>query len=186
MFYFIYALVDPRTNEVTYVGLTNNPNSRFQDHMSNFGTNIKKSNWIRQLRDEHLGPRMSILEIVDTKEAATEREKYWINHYLSSGASLVNSEHTIPKQDAREDVWRVHIDESWVPMRQAAKLLGVSTWKIFRLAQKQKIKTQNTPFDERVRLVNMDELRALFASAPAVVKSEDGEYSFYKFRSSAE
>jgi predicted GIY-YIG superfamily endonuclease len=201
MLYFIYALVDPRTDAVAYVGLTNNPNARLQDHLNNFVTNRKKGNWVRQLRDEHLEPQMKILEVVDTREAAIEREKHWINHYISMGASLANIEHTLQRRNSPEpkaaqgavqkslpgpnviqEAIQKNLGNPWVPMRQAAKLLGTSTNKIARLAERQRIKFRNHPFDERARLVDLNELQALFASAPVLVRSEEDEdFSWYEF-----
>jgi hypothetical protein len=64
-------------------------------------------------------------------------------------------------------------EPQWMSMRQAAKRLGVSPNKISRLAEKNRIKTRDNPLDERVRLVDFNELQALFASAPVVIK--DGE-----------
>ncbi len=64
--------------------------------------------------------------------------------------------------------------EQWMPMRQAAKRLGITPNKISRLAEKGKIKTRRTPLDERVRLVDLNELKALFESAPPVVR-DDGK-----------
>ncbi len=34
MLYFIYALTDPRTGTVAYVGITNNAYERFKQHIS--------------------------------------------------------------------------------------------------------------------------------------------------------
>ncbi len=64
-------------------------------------------------------------------------------------------------------------EPQWMSMRQAAKRLGVSPNKISRLAEKKRITTRDNPLDERVRLVDFNELQALFASAPTVVKDED-------------
>ena len=61
------------------------------------------------------------------------------------------------------------MSEQWMSMRTAAKRLGVSTNKISRLAAKGKIKTRENPLDERVRLVDFNELKDLFESAPHVV-----------------
>ena len=63
-------------------------------------------------------------------------------------------------------------EPQWMSMRQAAKRLGVSPNKISRLAEKNRIKTRDNPLDERVRLVDFNELEALFASAPVVVKDD--------------
>lgn len=90
MLHFVYELVDPRTDVVVYVGITNNPNQRFRVHLSDTGTNKNKGEWIEQLQGEHLEPRMRILEIVETKEEALEREKHWIQWYLQQGVALTN------------------------------------------------------------------------------------------------
>ncbi len=63
-------------------------------------------------------------------------------------------------------------DEQWMSMRTAAKRLGVSTNKISRLASKGRITTRDNPLDERMRLVDFNELRTLFESAPKVIKDE--------------
>lgn len=72
MFHFVYELVDPRTNAVVYVGITNNPNLRFQAHLSNTEGNDKKDRWVEQLREESFEPRMKILEIMETREEAVK------------------------------------------------------------------------------------------------------------------
>jgi DNA-binding MarR family transcriptional regulator len=51
---------------------------------------------------------------------------------------------------------------TWVAMKEAAEALGVSQSKISRLASKGKIQTQEDPFDERVRLVDLEELQRMF------------------------
>lgn len=93
MFHFVYELVDPRTDATVYVGITNNPNLRFQAHLSDTETNDKKGKWIEQLREECFEPRMKILEIVETREEAFEREKYWIQKYTQQGVVLTNKIH---------------------------------------------------------------------------------------------
>lgn len=50
----------------------------------------------------------------------------------------------------------------WVTMSEAAKEIGVNLSKISRLASQGKIKSQVNPFDERTRLVDLDELRKYF------------------------
>jgi len=90
MLHFIYELIDPRTETVAYVGITTNPNSRLQQHVNCMDENNEKIEWIQQLQKEALEPRMKILEIVETREEAIEKEKQWIQHYLSKGVSLSN------------------------------------------------------------------------------------------------
>src|SRR5215471_19353412 len=63
-------------------------------------------------------------------------------------------------------------NEQWMSMRTAAKRLGVSANKISRLASKGRITTRDNPLDERMRLVDFNELRVLFESAPKVITDE--------------
>ncbi len=46
--HFVYELVDPRTKIVNYVGITNNPNARQQEHIGGKDTNRRKQEWIQQ------------------------------------------------------------------------------------------------------------------------------------------
>lgn len=51
----------------------------------------------------------------------------------------------------------------WVSMREAARQLGKSQPTISRLAAQKTIKTKTDPTDRRVQLVNLEELRKLYA-----------------------
>ena len=88
--YFVYALTDPRTGTVAYVGITNNAYERFKQHISYRDNNGKKHAWIQQLQQEKVMPAMKILEIVEDEETALNRERYWINYYKAQGIQLTN------------------------------------------------------------------------------------------------
>jgi len=84
---FIYVLKDPVTLEVRYVGKSNEPNKRLKSHLSkNKDIGTHKRNWLNTLEDK---PILEIIEKVDKKNWA-EREKFYINYYLSCGCKLVN------------------------------------------------------------------------------------------------
>jgi len=58
--------------------------------------------------------------------------------------------------------------QKWVPMREAATILKSEGYKvsantISRLANRNVIQAKDDPVDARVRLVDLDELRELFA-----------------------
>jgi hypothetical protein len=58
--------------------------------------------------------------------------------------------------------------QRWVPMREAAAILRAEGFKvsantISRLANRGTIQTKDDPVDARVRLVDLEELRKLFA-----------------------
>ena len=80
--YYIYGLVDPKTKEVKYVGLTTNPRNRFDQHYYNHQTQSrKKYEWIDSLKKENLRIEMTILEEVETSDrnVALNLEQKWMN-----------------------------------------------------------------------------------------------------------
>ena len=84
----IYALIDPRTNEIRYVGKTDDLKTRIRRHNTEKGKDHRYY-WIHQLHQCGLKPEVIILEVV-TKENWQERERYWISFYRDQGARLVN------------------------------------------------------------------------------------------------
>lgn len=82
----IYALVDPRNNEVRYVGKAKNPKLRYASHKCVTG-NSYRANWIRSMQQCGHNPEMVILEeAVDWVES----ELFWIDYLRSLGARLTN------------------------------------------------------------------------------------------------
>ncbi|OQB16591.1 MAG: GIY-YIG catalytic domain protein [Parcubacteria group bacterium ADurb.Bin192] len=86
---YIYGLKDPETQEMRYVGKSNNPASRYSQHMQDKTSNKHKWNWIKQLADKGLKPELVIIEEVLYKKWE-ERERFWIKEYAEAGAPLVN------------------------------------------------------------------------------------------------
>lgn len=88
---YIYALVDPNTEEVRYVGKTVNLEWRLRDHCngSNNCNNPHKSRWIAKLKAAGKKPIMTILQECDG-DAWEGAECHWIAHYRSMGAQLTN------------------------------------------------------------------------------------------------
>jgi GIY-YIG catalytic domain len=80
---YIYALLDPRSNEVRYVGKTNNPVKRKNNHSSPSQAELHgraKNKWVIELREIGLRPEFKILEECDENNW-NERERFWIAHY---------------------------------------------------------------------------------------------------------
>lgn len=78
---YIYALRDPQTSYVRYVGKANNPSKRLSAHISRSKiSNIHSANWIRNLVENKMRPIMDILEICED-EKWEDREKFWIAYY---------------------------------------------------------------------------------------------------------
>lgn len=73
----IYVLVNPESNQVVYVGKSNAPATRFNDH-------------IRSWQGEYQYiPRMYVIEEVP-ELLADEREQHYISKFISSGSSILN------------------------------------------------------------------------------------------------
>jgi hypothetical protein len=86
---YIYGLKDPRTNEIRYIGKSNNPERRYSQHFAANDDNSHKCNWIKSLKRKGLRPELVILEIT-TPEEWEEREKHWIEFGVESGWDLTN------------------------------------------------------------------------------------------------
>lgn len=91
MITYIYSLIDPRTQEVRYVGKSNTPSKRLIAHIctTHEDCNPHKQNWIKELKVEGLRPILSIIEET-TLDLWPEREIYWIEFYRSIGNNLIN------------------------------------------------------------------------------------------------
>jgi hypothetical protein len=94
---YIYSLSDPITNEIRYIGQTDNINRRFNGHLSssinknNKQYNTHKCSWIRKLITNNLKPIISIIEVVDTLIESNIRENYYIEKLTNEGVKLTNS-----------------------------------------------------------------------------------------------
>ena len=87
----IYALCEPDTGEVRYIGQSVNPDMRLKQHEGLFGRTKLKGPWIAALQAQGLTPRVSVLEVVSgTATEASEREAYHIARHLAQGSRLVN------------------------------------------------------------------------------------------------
>ncbi len=87
----IYALIDPRSNLVRYIGKADNPKSRFvRGHLRNVRENniCHRVSWIRGLINEGLRPEVKIL-FTPKKENWQEVERQTIAHYRQF-CNLVN------------------------------------------------------------------------------------------------
>ena len=85
---FNYALIDPLTQDVFYIGKSDNPQQRFVQHLRD-RSDSAKTWWISELRDRGREPALMILEEVEGA-VALEREDWWLRHYEKPGSKLTN------------------------------------------------------------------------------------------------
>lgn len=84
----IYALIDPRNDEIKYIGKTNNIKKRIREHIRDEENN-KKYAWIKSLKKIKLQPEVFILEETNLDEA-NFWEIFWISQCKVWGFELKN------------------------------------------------------------------------------------------------
>lgn len=114
---FIYALIDPRTKQIRYVGKSDNPHGRLVEHLREKGA-LDKNQWLYNLLREGQQPELRILEEVPLHPPYLwqEREQWWIIHLRKQGAQLTNvvygGEDTLPRETLgyipRHRKWKGH------------------------------------------------------------------------------
>jgi len=91
MKYYIYTLEHPITNEIRYVGRTNNIKGRLATHLysSKTGT-THKDRWINSLIKIGLKPIIKVLDELDSIEECLKTEEYWIAQFKAWDFQLTN------------------------------------------------------------------------------------------------
>lgn len=84
----IYVLIDPRNNQIKYLGKTNRElKVRFSAHLSD-KSNTKKTSWIKSLKSHNLKPIIKLIDVVEDDWAFWE--EYWIINLKILGFDLLN------------------------------------------------------------------------------------------------
>ena len=134
--YQIYALIDPGTNKVRYVGMSFDAYLRFYyGHMVGHSGSEQVNQWIAELRQRGRAPVLEVLETLDASvnslAVAHERERYWIAKMERSGYRLLNTVGSTRSREARSrskpnlrgDV--LMQDEELLTVDDAAKIMKV-------------------------------------------------------------
>jgi hypothetical protein len=92
----IYALIDPRTDKVRYIGCTAWPKERFRQHINDAKNGLdksKKAKWILEMLSFGIEPKMVKLD-----EVESEQRFYWEDYYAKQypKEDLLNSEEIRP------------------------------------------------------------------------------------------
>ena len=99
----IYALIDPRTNEVRYVGKSDNPKRRLYEHCKRTNDSTHKSCWIKGLTSKKLKPIIEVVDIVPYNEWQFW-EQYWVSQMKTWGFNLTNLTNGGEKQKITSEV----------------------------------------------------------------------------------
>ena len=76
----IYALLEPTTKEVRYVGQTRHPWRRYAWHLAALRGNSPRVLWLKGLEKQNTLPGWRVLEHV-TRGEAFAREQWWIRYW---------------------------------------------------------------------------------------------------------
>lgn len=90
----VYALIDPRNNQIKYIGVSKNPWSRMLSHLEGARKNPNEGNkhkryWLKQLLDLGLKPEVLIIETCDYCNP-WEAEIWWIDLLRQLNYPLTN------------------------------------------------------------------------------------------------
>lgn len=91
---FIYGLICPVSKAISYIGVSANPDKRFEEHLKD-PADTAKTRWLRSLQELGLLPTMTVLAVVDDAEAFAQEER-WIAFGLSVSWPLKNE--TLPNR----------------------------------------------------------------------------------------
>ncbi len=88
---FIYALLDPSTREIRYIGKSDNPDRRIYEHIVNRNSlNTHKANWINSVFNKGFRPLIEIIDEVSETEWQAAEAAY-IAFFKEEGCNLVNA-----------------------------------------------------------------------------------------------
>jgi hypothetical protein len=139
---FIYALCDPITEEIRYIGKTNTPRKRYYAHLNESKIGKKKSHkisWIRLLFSINQKPLLKIISEVESEDWKYW-ETYYIEFYRSSGCNLTNL-----TEGGQGGNGHSHSVESKQKMSASKKGVKLSEEHKQKISEKVKEKSQENP-----------------------------------------
>ena len=88
---YIYALIDPRTNAVRYIGKAFDVAVRYKSHCKGNDT-TRSARWVRELAAFGLKPTVEIVEIINSTspDEWSRAERQWIANFKLMGYDLTN------------------------------------------------------------------------------------------------
>lgn len=126
---YIYALVDPRTNAIRYIGKSVRPRQRRSNHLQERPT-CHRTRWLASLRREGLQPVMLILQRLRDGDDWQSVERDWIAYGRAQGWPLTNSTDGgdgVPNlpPESRERIRQASIGRN--PSEETRRLIGIKS-----------------------------------------------------------
>lgn len=87
---YIYGLIDPTNQAISYIGRSSDPTERWSSHIDD-EVDTAKTRWLRKLKASGIHPVVVVLEKVDQDRNAGEVERMWVDMGLRLGWPLTNT-----------------------------------------------------------------------------------------------
>jgi hypothetical protein len=142
MKHLIYALVDPRTEEVRYIGKSSRGLIRPAQHAQPSRLALDdtyRARWLKQLRAEGCTPQIRILEVVDDPDLLNDAEIRWIalGHRedwpltnLTAGGDGFSFGNQAARGHKHTDEWKAAAAERMRGNKHAAGTVHSDEWKV--------------------------------------------------------
>lgn len=131
--WFVYALRDPRTHAIHYVGITMRIKQRYAAHLRPSGTTAKDK-WIQELQAAGAFPQMELLEEGQGGDGGRAAEARWILKMRRAGAPLTNATNSIasagvsPERLAECVAVQVRLHEEWKARHARRPIFNLEYW----------------------------------------------------------
>ena len=116
MSYCIYAITDPRTDKIFYIGQTRRYKSRCAQHKK--GHDSLSGLTIRQIKKNGFVPLFIRLESCKSKQAALMAEIFWIELFRARGNKLTNCQHFEGYEERAKEKQKLEQIANGRPVRQ--------------------------------------------------------------------
>ena len=195
---YIYVLLDPRDNEVRYVGKTSNPKSRLSSHISECKRETSKhyrARWIRSLLKDNIKPIIKFIKVCPLNDFEKFETEY-IKIFKSD--KLTNSDETGQGNTGRikevidrmskpksRIVYQYNLDGNFIKeyrsVREAANYLSLSHSNISRCCNN--ISKHAGGFIFRYNIVSVDKVENPNAIKKIVIEINDNDEEIGRWES---
>lgn len=118
----IYALCDPETGDVRYIGQSRDPAGRLRGHLSERGVPGVHGAWLQALHQRALKPVLRVLAMVPQAQAA-DAERRQIALHCARGCDLTNIRYN-PAQSPRQAGRQTATGDVWISVRLPRPVLA--------------------------------------------------------------